>query len=94
MSFPAQHRTKLISTNPLKRLNGEIKRRTDVVNLFPNEATTTRLVRAILVERNDEWAMRHTRYVILKTINSMSDNPLCSLPAMAAWQEHSGQTPK
>jgi transposase-like protein len=84
MSFPAQHRTKLHSTNPLERLNGEIKRRTDVVGIFPNEAAITRLVGAILLEQNDEWAVQRTRYMTLETLATMSDDPLVSMPAVAA----------
>ncbi|MFL5144898.1 MAG: IS256 family transposase [Microvirga sp.] len=84
MTFPAVHRTKLHSTNPLERLNGEIKRRTDVVGIFPNEAAITRLVGAILLEQNDEWAVQRARYIALETIAPMSDDPLVSLPAVAA----------
>ena len=84
MSFPAQHRAKLHSTNPLERLNGEIKRRTEVVGIFPNEEAITRLVGAILLEQNDEWAIQRARYMTLETIAGMSDDPLVSLPAAAA----------
>ena len=66
--LPAQHRAKLHSTNPLERLNGEIKRRTEVVGIFPNEAAITRLVGAILLEQNDEWAVQRARYITLESI--------------------------
>ena len=83
MTFPAAHRAKLHSTNPLERLNGEIKRRTDVVGIFPNEAAITRLVGALLLEQNDEWAVQRCRYMTLETIAPMSDDPIVSLPTLA-----------
>ena len=66
MSFPKDHRPKIHSTNPLERLNGEIKRRTEVVGIFPNEQSITRLVGAILLEQNDEWAVQRARYMTLE----------------------------
>ena len=84
MSFPPQHRAKLHSTNPLERLNGEIKRRTEVVGIFPNEAAITRLVGAILLEQNDEWAVQRARYITLESIAPVGDDPIVSLPVVAA----------
>jgi len=84
MNFPAQHRAKIHSTNPIERLNGEIKRRSDVVGIFPNEAAVSRLIGAILLEQNDEWAVQRARYMTLETIAPLSDDVAVSLPSLAA----------
>ena len=55
MSFPAEHRSKLRSTNPLERVNREIGRRSDVVGIYPNDAALIRLAGALLLEQSDEW---------------------------------------
>ena len=83
MTFPAAHRAKLHSTNPLERLNGEIKRRTEVVGIFPNEDAIIRLVGAIQLEQNDEWAVQRARYMTLETMAPLSDDPIVSLPLLA-----------
>ena len=71
--FPSAHRPKLHSTNPLERLNKEVKRRADVVGIFPNEASIIRLVGAILLEQNDEWQLQH-RYMRLETMAGLGDD--------------------
>jgi len=84
MSFPREHWDKISSTNPIERLNGEIKRRANVVGIFPNDDAIVRLVGAILMEQNDEWAVQRARYMTLETIAPISDNPIVILPAVAA----------
>ena len=84
MTFPREHGDKISSTNPIERLNGEIKRRADVVGIFPNDDAIVRLVGAILMEQNDEWAVQRARYMTLETIAPISDNPIVILPAVAA----------
>ena len=62
-AFPQAHWRKLWSTNPLERVNGEIKRRSNVVGIFPNDASVARLVTAVVVETHDEWAVAERRYL-------------------------------
>jgi putative transposase len=80
-AFPKAHWAQIASTNPLERLNAEIKRRTNVVGIFPNEAAIFRLVGAILLEQNDEWAVQR-RYMPLETLKANGDTDLVSLPAV------------
>jgi putative transposase len=61
--FPTAHWRKIWSTNPLERLNGEIKRRTNVVGVFPNDASVLCLITAVVVEAHDEWAVAERRYL-------------------------------
>jgi putative transposase len=79
-------RTRLhdLPANPLERLSGEIKRPNEVVGIFPKEDAIIRLVGAILLEQNDEWAVQRARYMTLETIAPMGDDPAVSLPAIAS----------
>ena len=70
MAFPVQHRTKLHSTNPLERLNKEVKRRGDVVGTFPDERLIVRLIGAVLLEQNDEWQLQH-RYMQVEAMTEL-----------------------
>jgi putative transposase len=81
MSFPKAHRLQIHSTNPLERLNAEVKRRTDVVGIFPNEAAIVRLVGALLLEQNDEWQLQR-RYLQLEGLQALGDNQPARLSAV------------
>lgn len=83
MAFPKEHRAQIHSTNPLERINGEVKRRSNVVGIFPNDAAIVRLVGALLLEQNDEWAIQR-RYMSLETLAGLGDNRAVRLPAIAA----------
>ena len=90
-AFPKAHRVQIHSTNPLERLNAEIKRRTNVVGIFPNEAAIMRLVGALLMEQNDEYAIQN-RYMSLESLALLSENPRRSAE-QACWLRRGQRAP-
>jgi hypothetical protein len=74
-SFPVAHWRQTWSTNPLEPINGEIKRRTNVVGIFPNDAAIVRLVTAVLVETHDEWAVAERRYLSEESMAKLGRPP-------------------
>jgi putative transposase len=81
MGFPKAHRTQIHSTNPLERLNAEVKRRTNVIGIFPNDRAIIRLVGALMLEQNDEWSLQR-RYMQLEGLQSLSENQSARLSAV------------
>ena len=83
MDYPKEHWAQIASTNPLERVNKEIKRRADVVGIFPNDAAVIRLVGALMLEQSDEWAVSR-RYFSLESLARLVDTHLAQLPDVAA----------
>ncbi len=74
MTFPDAHWRQIHSTNPLERINKEIRRRTRVVGIFPNDASIIRLVGMLVIEQNDEWAVGR-RYFSLNSMAKLDTAP-------------------
>ncbi len=83
MDFPREHWTQIASTNPLERVNREIKRRADVIGIFPNDEAIIRLVGALMLETNDEWTVAR-RYMSLESIARITETENVRLPAVAS----------
>jgi len=82
MDFPREHWPQIASTNPLERVNREIKRRSDVIGIFPNDEAVVRLVGALMLETNDEWTVAR-RYMSLESLARVTDTDTVRLPAVA-----------
>lgn len=82
MDFPKEHWAQIASTNPLERVNKEVKRRSDVIGIFPNDASVIRLVGALMIETNDEWTVSR-RYMALESLARIGNTESLRLPAVA-----------
>jgi transposase-like protein len=83
MDFPKEHWPQIASTNPLERINKEVKRRADVIGIFPNDEAIIRLVGAQMLETNDEWAVAR-RYMSLEALARVIHTDTVRLPAVVA----------
>jgi hypothetical protein len=94
--FPSQHRAKLHSTNPLERLNKEVKRRADVVGIFPGEAAIIRLIGAVLLEQNDEWqtGCRYMQLEGMAELMTPTPTPDAEPAQIQRWSPDFGQADK
>jgi transposase-like protein len=84
MTLPAVHWAKLHSTHHLERGSGEIRRRTEVVGIFPDEAAVDRLIGTTLLEQNNEWSVQRSRYMTLESVATLGNDPVVSLPVMTS----------
>jgi putative transposase len=86
-AFPRAHWRKIASTNPLERINKEIKRRSNVVGIFPDDASAIRLVGAVLLEQHDDWAVSERRYLSEESMAQLTPPAPSAITATAAEQE-------
>ncbi len=82
MVFPKSHHPQIYSTNPLERLNKEIRRRGNVVSIFPNRAAVLRLIGSVLVEQQDEWLSGEKRYMSLESMVLLKNEAVSFFPAL------------